>query len=252
MRLFPPNARCWALLCAFVLNPSQAAELSVAVASNFSGTLQKIAAAFAQDTGHKVIPAFGSTGALYAQIKNGAPFQVFLAADDETPALLEKEGLAVAGSRFTYATGRLALWSADPAAVDSQGAVLRSGRFERLALPNPKLAPYGRAAMETLAALGLAQSLAPRMVQGENVTQSYQFIRSGNAALGFVALSQIYQDGQLREGSAWIVPTQMHAPIQQDAVLLEKGRSNPAALAWMTYLRGDKARALVQAAGYDP
>ena len=252
MRLFSPNSRCWALLCAFVLNPSQAAEVSVAVASNFSGTLQKVAAAFAQDTGHKVIPAFGSTGALYAQIKNGAPFQVFLAADDETPALLEKEGLAVAGSRFTYATGRLALWSADPAAVDSQGAVLRSGRFERLALPNPKLAPYGRAAMETLAALGLAQSLAPRMVQGENVTQSYQFIRSGNAALGFVALSQIYQDGQLREGSAWIVPTQMHAPIQQDAVLLEKGRSSAAALAWMVYLRSDKTRALIHAAGYGP
>jgi molybdate transport system substrate-binding protein len=252
MRQFLSTARCWALVFALVLNPSQAAEVSVAVASNFSGTLQKIAAAFAQDTGHKVVPAFGSTGALYAQIKNGAPFQVFLAADDETPALREKEGLAVAGSRFTYATGRLALWSANPAAVDSQGAILRSGRFERIALPNPKLAPYGRAAMETLATMGLAQSLAPRMVQGENVTQSYQFIRSGNAVLGFVALSQIYQDGQLREGSVWSVPAQMHAPIQQDAVLLEKGRSNPAALAWMAYLRGDKARALVQAAGYDP
>jgi len=136
----------------------------------------------------------------------------------------------VAGSRFTYATGRLALWSADPSAVDSQGAVLRSGRFERLALPNPKLAPYGRAAMEALATMGLAQSLAPRMVQGENVTQSYQFIRSGNAVLGFVALSQIYQDGQLREGSAWLVPAQLHAPIQQDAVLLEK--AGPIPLLW--------------------
>jgi molybdate transport system substrate-binding protein len=230
---------------------AQAGEVSVAVAANFTAPMQKIAAAFARDTGHQATLAFGSTGKFHAQILHGAPFQVLLAADDKTPAHLERDGRAVSGSRFTYAIGRLVLWSRDPARVDAEGAVLRSERLARLALADPKLAPYGAAAMEVIQGLGLSTALAPRLVQGENIAQAYQFAATGNADLAFVALSQVYADGRLTRGSAWIVPANRHAPIRQDAILLLPGRDNPAATALLNYLRGDKARDIIRSYGYD-
>ena len=231
--------------------PTQAAEVSVAVAANFTAPMQKIAAAFEQDSGHKARLAFGSTGRFYAQIQQGAPFQLLLAADDETPAKLEREGLGVAGSRFTYAIGRLVLWSPQPGLVDEQGLVLRQGRFDKLALADPKLAPYGAAAIESLTRLGLLQQLQAKIVLGENIAQAYQFVASGNAQLGLLALSQVYADGQLRTGSAWILPARLHRPIRQDALLLTPGKGNPAATALLRYLQGDKARAIIRAHGYE-
>jgi molybdate transport system substrate-binding protein len=230
---------------------ARAAGVSVAVAANFAAPMQKIARAFEQDTGHKALLAFGATGKFYALIRNGAPFQLLLAADDETPARLEKEGLAVSGSRFTYATGRLVLWSRTPGLVDQQGEVLRRGGFERLAVADPRLAPYGAAAMQVLGQLGLLQQLQPRLVQGQSIAQTYQFVATGNAALGFVALSQVMTEGQVREGSAWIVPLSLHAPLRQDAVLLAAGRDKPAATALMAYLKGEKARGIMRAYGYE-
>lgn len=237
--------------CLAALAQAQAAEFSVAVAANFTAPMQKIAAAFEQDTGHKAILAFGSTGKFYAQIKNGAPFQVLLSADDETPARLEREGLGVGGSRFTYAIGRLVLWSRQPGLVDDKGDVLRRGRFERIALADPKLAPYGAAAVEVLNGLGVMSALAPKLVQGENIAQTFQFVATGNAELGFVALSQVFAEGKLTQGSGWAVPATLHAPIRQDAVVLNSGRDNAAVAALTVYLRNEKARAIIRSFGYD-
>jgi len=230
---------------------ASAAEVSVAVASNFTAPMQKIARAFELDTGHKAMLAFGATGGFYAQIKNGAPFQILLAADNETPARLEKEGLGVAGTRFTYAIGKLVLWSKQPSLVDDKGDVLRKGGFDKLAMANPKLAPYGAAAIETLTKLGWLKQLKPKLVEGSNIGQTYQFVASENAALGFVALSQVFSDGRITEGSAWIVPASFHAPIQQDAVLLNTGKDNTAATALLNYLKTEKAQAIIRAYGYD-
>ena len=230
---------------------SQAAEVTVAVAANFTAPMQKISAAFSQDTGHTATLAFGSTGKFYAQIKSGAPFQMLLAADDETPAKLEKEGLTVVNTRFTYATGRLVLWSKQAGLVDDKGDVLCTGSFAHIALADPKLAPYGAAAVETLDKLGLTQALKPRMVQGESIGQAYQFVATGNAALGFVALSQVMVDGRITEGSAWLVPTSLHSTIKQDAVVLATGKDNAAATALAAYLKGDKARAIIRSYGYE-
>ena len=232
------------------LGSVHAAEVSVAVAANFTAPMQKIAIAFEQDTGHKAVLSFGSTGKFYAQIKNGAPFQILLAADDETPARLEKEGATVAGTRFTYATGRLVLWSKQAGVVDDKGEVLRKGAFKHIAMADPKLAPYGAAAVETLTQLGLMQTLQPRVVQGENIGQAYQFVLTGNATLGFVALSQVMADGKIKEGSAWIVPARLHKPIRQDAVTLTSGKDNPAATALTAYLKGEKAQAIIRSYGY--
>jgi molybdate transport system substrate-binding protein len=231
--------------------PARAAEVSVAVASNFAAPMQKIAEAFERDTGHKAVLAFGSTGKFHAQVRKGAPFHVLLAADDKTAERLEREGFAVPGTRFIYAVGRLALWSRIPGRVDDQGDVLRTGGFAHLALANPKLAPYGAAAVEVLTGLGLAAALAPRFVQGENIAQTHQFVASGNAELGFVATSQVFFEGRLVSGSAWVVPASLHAPIRQQAVLLQAGQDNSAATALLAYLRGDTARALIRASGYD-
>ncbi len=227
----------------------QADEISVAVAANFTAPMQVVAASFERDTGHKVQVAFGATGKFYAQIKNGAPFEVLLAADAETPAKLIHENAAVAGSQFTYAIGRLVLWSAKPAFVDSAGTVLKDGGFNHLAIANPKLAPYGAAAVEVMKQLGLYEAMQPKIVTGESIAQTHQFVRTGNAELGFVALSQVLKDGKM-EGSAWMVPTRLYLPIRQDAVLLAKGRNKPAAEALMRYLRSDRARALIQSFGY--
>ena len=237
-------------LTTLVASPVWAGEVQVAVAANFAGTLKNLAADFTARTGHKVVPISGATGKFYAQIRNGAPFEVFLSADDETPAKLEKEGLAVAGSRFTYAVGQLVLWSAKPDGVDRQGAVLRQGQFAHLAMANPKLAPYGQAAEETLRALGVYPALQSKIVMGENITQAYQYVYTGNAELGLVAKSQVYEAGKLRSGSAWEVPASLHSPIRQDAVLLEKGRNNPAAHALLQYLRSEPAKSLIGHAGY--
>lgn len=234
-----------------LLGAAQAAEVSVAVAANFTAPMQKIAAAFEHDTGHKAVLAFGSTGRFQAQISNGAPFDVLLAADDETPLKLEREGQGVAGTRFTYAVGRLVLWSRQPGLVDDQGAVLKTGTFARLALADPKLAPYGAAAIETLTRLGLLEQLRPKFVQGENIGQAYQFVATENVPLGFVALSQVFADGRLTQGSAWVVPASLHRPIRQDALLLARGQGKPAALALLAYLRGEKARSIIHSYGYD-
>ena len=224
-----PTALCLAALLA--CGTARAAQVTVAVASNVTVPMQKIAAAFEQATGHQARLAFGSTGRFYAQVKNGAPFQVLLAADDETPARLEKEGLAVPGSRFTYAVGRLVLWSAAPGVVDARGDVLRQPGDGKVAIADPRVAPYGAAALEVLRRLGVEQSLQPRLVQGESIGQAFQFVATGNARMGFVALSQLMVDGRIGQGSAWRVPAELHTPIRQDAVVLAGGRDNPAAAA---------------------
>ena len=227
-----------------------AESVQVAVAANFTAPMKVLAADFEKDTGHRVVAAYGATGQLYAQIHNGAPFEVFLAADDSTPAKLEKEGQGVPGSRFTYAIGALALWSAKTGYVDDQGLVLRNNQFQHLAVANPKTAPYGLAALQTLVKLGLNQAVAKKLVEGQNIAQTQQFVASGNAELGFVALSQIYQNGQITGGSAWRVPAEMHDPIRQDALILSKGKDNPAAKALVEYLQGDKAAEVIRAYGY--
>lgn len=228
----------------------RADEVSVAVAANFTVPLQRIAADFEKDTGHKVVASFGSTGKFYAQIKAGAPFEVLLSADDETPARLIADNAAVAGSQFTYAIGKLVLWSAQPGLVDSQGDILKKGNFSHLALANPKLAPYGAAGIEVMKALGSFDALQPKLATAENITQAYQFISTGNAELGFVALSQVLKDGKI-EGSSWLVPAKLHTPIRQDAVVLDKGRGKPAAQALLQYLKSPKAIAVIQSFGYE-
>jgi len=229
---------------------AQANDVQVAVAANFTAPMQKIAAEFAKDTGHKAVLAFGATGKFYAQIVNGAPFEVLLAADDATPARLETEHRTVPGTRFTYAIGKLALWSAKEGVVDNQGQVLKTGDYAHLAIANPKTAPYGAAAIETLAKLNLLDRVQGKLVQGENIAQAYQFVSTGNAPLGFVALSQVYRDGRFTSGSGWIVPATLHAPIRQDAVILAKGSANPAAQALEGYLKSDKARGIIRSYGY--
>jgi molybdate transport system substrate-binding protein len=239
------------LLLGVATGAAQAAEVSVAVAANFTAPMQRIAAEFERDTGHRAVLAFGATGKFYAQIKNGAPFQVLLSADDETPSRLVREGAGAAASQFTYATGRLVLWSRDEGRVDAQGAMLKAGNFGRLALADPKLAPYGAAAMEVLKGLGLADTLAPKLVQGENISQAFQFTASGNAEVGFVAMAQVFAEGKLTRGSAWVVPAAMHTPIKQDALLLNAGQNSPAATALLAYLKGEKARGIIRNFGYD-
>jgi molybdate transport system substrate-binding protein len=225
-------------------------EVSVAVAANFTAPMQKIATEFEKDTGHKVMPSFGATGKFYAQIKNGAPFEMLLAADDETPTKLVKENAAVAGSQFSYAIGKLVLWSAKSAFVDGAGEVLKTGSFDHLAIANPKIAPYGAAAVEVMKALGVNDALQPKIVTGESITQTYQFISSGNAQLGFVALSQVLKDGKI-EGSSWVIPAKLYSPIRQDVVVLEKGKGKPAAEALLKYLKSDKATVIIKSFGYE-
>lgn len=240
-----------ALAMTAVAQLCHAADVSVAVAANFSAPMREIAAAFEQASGHKVQVSSGSTAKLYAQITHGAPFQVLLAADAATPARLERDGAGVAGTRFTYAMGTLVLWSKNPALVDADGAVLKDDqRFERLAIANPKLAPYGAAALQVLQAFGLEQRLAGRIVQGENIGQAWQFVATGNAPLGFVALSQVMRDGKLTEGSSWIVPQRLYAPIAQDALLLNAGLNQPVARALLDFLKGPQARTIIASFGY--
>lgn len=238
------------LLFLTCLNAAQAESVKVAVASNFASALESIAKSFETQTGHQLVISSGATGTFYAQIKSGAPFEVFLSADSATPKKLEDEGLVVRGSRFTYAIGRLVLWSSKPNFVDREGKVLDSGHFEHLSIANPKTAPYGLAAMEIIKNRGLEVPLKSKLVQGENIAQAHQFVVSGNAQLGFVALSQVYKNGQLTSGSAWFIPEREYHPIRQDVVILQNGANNPAAKALVAYLKSPAAIAVMSSLGY--
>ncbi len=243
------------LLSLALWTPAQAQDprsvVRVAVAANFATPLKALAPIFEKDTGYKILVSAGSTGKLYAQIKGGAPFDVLLAADDETPAKLEKEGDAVAGSRFTYAIGKLVLWSAKADMVDGQGDVLATGDFKHLALASPSLAPYGAAAVQTVTRLGLLSVLAPRFVQGESIGQTYSFVATGNAELGFVALSQVYENGKITKGSGWIVPAHLYNPLRQDAVVLARAKGNPAATALLAFLKTATTKTVIRSFGYE-
>lgn len=230
---------------------ARADEVIVAVAANFAGPLQKIAEGFTAATGHRIRASAGATGRFYTQVvAGGAPFELLIAADDETPKRLVAGGHAVAGSAFTYAIGQLVLWSAQPGLVDAQGAVLAAGRFGKLAIANPKIAPYGAAALEVLRSRGLAEAVAPRLVTADSIAQAYQFVATGNAELGFVALSQVAVPGKPVTGSAWRVPQALYRELRQDAVLLKAGEGQPAALALLQYLKGPAAQAVIAAHGY--
>jgi len=225
-----------------------AGEAKVAVAANFTEAAREIAARFKARTGHEAILSFGSSGQFYTQIANGAPYEVFLSADVERPQRAEAEGLAVPGSRFTYATGRLVLFSKTPGLVDGKGAVLAKGGFEKLSLADPKAAPYGQAALETLTRLKLYDALKPKIVTGGSITQAYQYVQTGAAELGFVALSQVVGE---RGGSRWLVPASNHTPIEQQAVLLKTGANSAAAKAFLTFLKSGEAKAIIKRYGYE-
>lgn len=241
--------------CMFVcimmhVTPALADQALVAVAANFIPPFREIAIAFETATGHTIRVVAGSSGNFYSQIKNGAPFDVFLSADTERPKLLEEEGLGVKDSRATYAVGRLALWSLTPSLV--KGAdTLNSQHFKHLAIANPKTAPYGAAAMQTMQKLGVWDKLQPRIVTGENLGQTMGFIESGNAELGFVALSQVLDPKLKGKGARWDVPTELHEPIKQDMILLTKGKDNPAARALMEFIGGPQAKAVIGRYGYE-
>ena len=228
-----------------------AEEAQVAVAANFAEPIKAIAATLEKTTGHKLKITLGATGKLYAQIKNGAPFDVLLAANAEAPAALEKDGLTLSGSRFTYATGKLVLWSADIGRIDGKGEVLRTGNFRKLAYANPKTAPYGAAALQVMSKLGLTPALTPKLVQGESIGQAFSFVFTGNAELGFVAMSQVLEGGKLKSGSIWVIPQALYPPIHQDAVILDRGANNPAALALISLLKSTDIKDLIRSYGYD-
>jgi molybdate transport system substrate-binding protein len=231
---------------------SRAGDGLIAVAANFGETARTLETRFEETTDHSVTLVIGSTGKLYAQIVNGAPFDAFLAADQRRPALLADEGRAVAGSRFTYAVGRLSLWSPDPRRIPLDGVeTLAAGKFRRLAMANPRLAPYGAAAAEVLRSLGLLDAMAERIVMGENVGQVYSMVATGNAELGFVALSQALTMAPADAGSRWDVPTELHSQIRQDAVLLDHGRSNVAAREFLRFLTGAEGAGIIRSFGYD-
>lgn len=249
MRLL--SRRVVALAFAALSLPALADEVQVAVAANFTAAAQKIAASFEKDTGNTVKLSFGATGKFYAQITAGAPFDVLLAADDATPKKLVAEGKGIAETRRTYAIGKLVLWSADPALVDDKGDVLKSDKWKHLSVADPKLAPYGEAARETLEHLKLTDAVKSRLVTAENIGQAWQFVSTGNAELGFVALGQMQPpDGSKPAGSMWLVPDSDYTPIRQDMVVLSSTQAKAAATAFVDYLSGDKARAVIKAYGY--
>ena len=245
------RAAAVALLSGLAGSPAFAAQVNAAVASNFSAPMMQIAALFRQQTGDTVKLSFGSTGKFYAQIRGGAPFDVFIAADTATPQRMEQEGLAVNGSRFVYALGKLVLWSAQPGYVDDKGAVLRKGNYSKLAIADPKLAPYGMAAQQTLEQLGLWDAMQGKLVTGENITQTWQFAATGNVELAFVALSQVMRDSKVSAGSWWLVPMDMYHPIKQAAVLLAGAKDKAAAQAFLDFLKSDQAAAVIRRYGYD-
>lgn len=272
---FPTLRSLVAALSLTAASVAQAGEVVVAVAANFAGPLAKIGEAFAAASGHTLKVSSGATGKFYTQIQSGAPFEVLIGADDETPRKLIAEGHAIAGSNFTYAIGKLVLWSAQPGYVDDQGAVLAAGKYAHIAIANPKTAPYGAAGLEVLKAKGLSEAAAPKLVTAESIAQAYQFVSTGNAELGFVALSQVIGAGppQANErplggptpkasggpasmpskpvtGSYWLVPPSLYGQIRQDAVLLKVGEKNPAAAALLAYLKTAPAKAVIESFGY--
>jgi molybdate transport system substrate-binding protein len=231
--------------------PAFAADLHLAVAANFTAPMEQLKPLFEKASGHKLIISYGTVGKFYAQIKNGAPFELLISADDETPIRLEKDGLALPETRFTYAIGKLMLWSTKPGLVDAKGEVLKQADFKRLAIASPKLAVYGAAAVEAMKKLGVYEPLQSKFVFGENISQTYQFIATANADLGFVALSQIYKNGNYAAGSHWQVPTNLYPQIRQDAVLLTKGRANPAGKALLDFLKKPETKKIIRSYGYD-
>lgn len=237
-------------LCGLAWEYGEAGEVKIAVAANFAVPLGRISEAFSKETGHKLVVSSGATGKFYSQIREGAPFEILLSADQEHPKKLVAENLAVAGSQFTYAIGKLALWSSKDDFVDSKGEVLKSNSFKHLAIANPKLAPYGAAAQEVLENKGLWKSIKPKLVYGENIAQTHQFVSTGNAELGFVAFSQI-QSAKGIKGSYWLIPQTLYTPIKQDAVLLAKGRSNPVAKQFLEFLKSKTAKSIISEFGYD-
>lgn len=239
-----------AALLALAASFAHAGEVQVAVAANFAGPLARIGEGFTAATGHVLKISAGATGKFYTQIISGAPFEVLIAADDETPKKLAAGGHAVAGTNFTYAIGKLVLWSAQPGFVDDQGAVLASDKVKHVAIANPKVAPYGAAAMEVIKARGLSDAVTPKLVTAESIAQAYQFVATGNAELGFVALSQVAVPGKPTPGSYWAVPANLYGEIRQDAVLLKAGADNPAAKALLDYLKSDAAKKLIREFGY--
>lgn len=248
------NLMKWSLmgaLLAVIAQVAHAGEVNAAVAANFTAPVQQIVDLFQKGSGHTVKLSFGSTGKFYAQIKEGAPFGVLLAADEKTPELLEQEGLAVANTRFVYALGKLVLWSAKPGFVDDKGAVLSKGSYNKIAYADPKLAPYGLAAKETLEGLGLWNNVQSKLVTGESIAQTYQYAATGNADLAFIALSQISKDGKVIDGSWWIVPQKMYNPIRQSAVLLSGAKDRAAAQAFLDFMKSEKAAAIIRSFGYE-
>ncbi len=233
------------------ITTSSAEEVRVAVASNFHSTLKEIALHFEQATSHTVLMSAGSSGKFYAQITHGAPFDIFFSADVTRPQMLEKDGLIVTGSRFTYARGRLTLWSLDPTLLKEDGpTVLMNRRFKHLAIANPKTAPYGAAAQQTLAKLGLWNTLEKWIVQGENISQTFHFVFSENAQLGFVARAQVLDPKIKSIGSHWDIPEALHEPLRQQAVLLTHGQDNEAAISFLNYVKGSEARMIIERFGY--
>jgi molybdate transport system substrate-binding protein len=250
--MFARSLSRWPVLAlALVGGALHAAETQVAVAANFAEPIKAIAAVLEKTTGHTLQITVGATGRLYAQIRNGAPFDVLLAADTRAPEQLEADGLAQPDSRFTYATGKLVLWSANPARVDARGAVLKGESFRKLAIANPKTAPYGAASIEVMDKLGLSATLTPKLVQGESIGQAYNFAFTGNAEIAFVAMSQVLEGGRLKGGSMWVVPQNLYTPIRQDAVLLKRAANNEAAQALMKLLQSPNIKTLIRSYGYD-
>ena len=230
---------------------SWSATVLVAVAANFSKPMTEIVSQFEKATGHSAKLSFGSSGKFVSQLENGGPFEVLLSADEKGPEKLEQAGLTVPNSRFVYALGKLVLWSATPNFVDDKGKILMTSNFKHLALADPKVAPYGAAAIDVLKKMKLLEKLQPLFVQGENIAQTYQFISTANAELGFLALSQVIENGKIVGGSSWIIPDNLHAPIRQGAVLMKKGAENPAARALIDYLKSIPALAIIDKYGYD-
>ena len=230
---------------------SWSATVLVAVAANFSKPMTEIVSQFEKATGHSAKLSFGSSGKFVSQLENGGPFEVLLSADEKGPEKLEQAGLTVPNSRFVYALGKLVLWSATPNFVDDKGKILMTSNFKHLALADPKVAPYGAAAIDVLKKMKLFEKLQPLFVQGENIAQTYQFISTANAELGFLALSQVIENGKIVGGSSWIIPDNLHAPIRQGAVLMKKGAENPAARALIDYLKSIPALAIIKKYGYD-
>jgi molybdate transport system substrate-binding protein len=235
-------------LIAVAAAPAFADDVPVAVAANFTEPVKEIAAAFTARTGNHVVFSFGSSGQFYTQITQGAPFQVFLSADADRPTRLEREGLAVPGTRFTYAIGRLVLYSKAPGLVDDRGAVLSGGAFSKIAIADPAAAPYGVAAIQAMTRLGAYARLQPKIVKGASITQAYQFVESGAAELGFVALSQVIN---VPGGSRWLVPATLHAPINQQAILLYAGEKKSAARAFLLFLKSPEALTIIKRYGYE-